>query len=281
MVRKFFGIALLAGLLAWVAGPSARLAQAEEKPKDKPSVEKDKKDKAHAEKPRPDKKPGPSHQRGPAPPRRWEPGMPKHLPFGGPPGRAWRGPGPMAFGPRPSGWQPWGPWARGPVAPPAGPGAWRPNPEAMFDRLDTNKDGSLSKEEFVAGMKALHQRLQAARGPRFGPPGPSRMAPPATRRPLGPPAAGPRPGTPGMYRAFGPPRPGAAMGAGPRTPPEPPNLVARWDKNKDGKLTKDEVPERAWQFLSKADADNDGAVTPEELQSAREKFQRRRGEQQK
>ncbi len=51
------------------------------------------------------------------------------------------------------------------------------------------------------------------------------------------------------------------------------DLFSRFDKNKDGKLTKDEVPAAVWQRISKADANHDGAVTEEELRAFRKKAQ--------
>ncbi len=43
----------------------------------------------------------------------------------------------------------------------------------------------------------------------------------------------------------------------------------RFDANGDGRLQQSEVPEFVWQHLSVADADQDGAVTREEVQAAR------------
>ena len=54
--------------------------------------------------------------------------------------------------------------------------------------------------------------------------------------------------------------------------PDPQQMFKRGDKNSDGKITKDEVPEFVWDRLSKADADKDGAVTPEEMKKAREQM---------
>ncbi len=45
-------------------------------------------------------------------------------------------------------------------------------------------------------------------------------------------------------------------------------LFAKFDANKDGSLTADEVPEKAWARLSKADADGNGAVTRAEIRAA-------------
>lgn len=43
----------------------------------------------------------------------------------------------------------------------------------------------------------------------------------------------------------------------------------RLDLNKDGKLTKEEVPDSLWRRMSRADADRDGAVTEDELKTSR------------
>ncbi len=53
---------------------------------------------------------------------------------------------------------------------------------------------------------------------------------------------------------------------------------AQYDKNSDGKLTKEELPEQLANFILRADSDNDGAVTKEELSAARERAQQNRGE---
>ena len=104
-------------------------------------------------------------------------------------------------------------------------------PEAFFKRLDTNGDGSVSKEEFATAIRKMKEHAQ-----------PSERSP---RRPQEP------AGHPGRF------------GAAP--PPAPEEFFSRMDKNHDGKLTKDEVPEGLWQNLSRADANHDGAVSKEEL----------------
>ena len=55
----------------------------------------------------------------------------------------------------------------------------------------------------------------------------------------------------------------AAFAAEHRQRPRGP--FAAFDENDDGLLTEDEVPERIWEHLSPADADGDGAVSPDEL----------------
>ncbi len=45
-------------------------------------------------------------------------------------------------------------------------------------------------------------------------------------------------------------------------------LFEKFDKNGDKQLSKEEVPEKAWEFISKADADKNNLVTREELEKA-------------
>lgn len=44
-------------------------------------------------------------------------------------------------------------------------------------------------------------------------------------------------------------------------------MLEHFDKNKDGKLSKDEVPAPMWEHLSKADTDGDGSVSAAELEA--------------
>jgi Ca2+-binding EF-hand superfamily protein len=87
-----------------------------------------------------------AHFRGPRP----EAGPPRH-------GRP--GPPIVGRGPRPDG------------RPEVGP-AGRPDmdPKAVFAKLDRDKDGKLSPEEFAAGMKALHAGMHGPGRPEMGPP---------------------------------------------------------------------------------------------------------------
>jgi len=66
------------------------------------------------------------------------------------------------------------------------------------------------------------------------------------------------------FSGFGGQRPqgGRPGGAG---PPNAEAIFSRFDRNSDGKLTEGEVPAGLWQRLSNMDANNDGAITPEEF----------------
>ena len=129
-------------------------------------------------------------------------------------------------------------------------GAQKPGAN-FFERLDANADGKLTKEELPEQMaekimegdadgdgvvtkeefEAAREKMRGRRGERHG-------------------------------------QGGADLGA----------FFDRFDANEDGKLTKDELPERAADRIMKADADGDGAVTKEELEAAREKMGGGRGE---
>ena len=69
---------------------------------------------------------------------------------------------------------------RGPFA--DGAQTKRPDPDELFKKFDANGDGVLSKEEFAAGMKKLHERLHPAApkaavsgpGDHAGPPRPNK-----------------------------------------------------------------------------------------------------------
>jgi Ca2+-binding EF-hand superfamily protein len=49
------------------------------------------------------------------------------------------------------------------------------------------------------------------------------------------------------------------------------NMFQRFDKNKDGKLSKNEVPAFLWKRFSRADADHDSMISKQEFENARKK----------
>jgi hypothetical protein len=113
---------------------------------------------------------------------------------------------------------------------------------------------------------------------------PGTAPPVATKGATGP---GQQPGTspaPGFGKAggagggFGKAGAAGAGGRGPRMTVD--EMFQRDDKNKDGKLTKDEVPERVWSRISRADTNGDGAITKDEMKAAREKAAAERKAQQ-
>ena len=117
-----------------------------------------------------------------------------------------------------------------------------PDPKTVFWRLDQDRDGKLSLEEFAAGMRLLHRPM----GPAFAGPGGPRL-----------------PGPP-----FAPSWPGAAYRPGLLTAA----AFKRADANRDGKVSLEEVaPQRREPFkrlLKRADRDGDKALSAEEARRA-------------
>lgn len=134
----------------------------------------------------------------------------------------------------------------------------RPEPGALFDRLDTNKDGTVSRDEVPQEHQRLFDRL--LRAANKGEDGKLSREEFLAALPQG------RPERPGD-------RPRAAED-GPR--PQRPMFdrgafFKRMDTNGDGKITKDELPEPARErferMLERADKDGDGAISREEFES--------------
>ena len=119
----------------------------------------------------------------------------------------------------------------------------------MFAKADANSDGKISKDEvpeqaWARMSKAdkdgdgavTKEEMAAARKSRGGKGGPGGSG---------------KPGGPG------------AGGKG--------NPISQFDKEKDGKLSKDEVPPEVWARMSKADKNADGLVSAKELEQAHQK----------
>ena len=172
----------------------------------------------------------------------------------GPRDRGPRERGPRDGGPRERGPMDRGPEGRGPVR---GPNPWR---FPLMVALDKDRDGELSAKEIENAVAALKKLDKNEDGkltpeelrPQFGGPG-------------GP--GGPGFGGPGFG---GPPRP---EGDRPRGP-EMAERLMRMDANGDGKVTKDEMPERMQRMLERLDTNGDEAIDKEEAKQAAERFRR-------
>ena len=146
------------------------------------------------------------------------------------------------------------PQGQGRGGPGGGPGAFmRFNP--IFQALDTDEDGELSKSEIKNAAKSLRKLDKNKDGqltaeelrpnfPQGGPGGPG--AGEGRRRPEGGPD-GPGPGGPTA------------------DPEEMVKTLMAFDKNGDGKLSKDELPERMQGMFERGDTNKDGFLTPDEI----------------
>jgi Ca2+-binding EF-hand superfamily protein len=143
-----------------------------------------------------------------------------------------------------------------------GPGG-PPNP--ILEALDTNHDREISAAEIEQAAVALKRLDKNEDGkltpdelrPDFGGRGPG---------PGGPPGRGPRPDR-GGDRAAG------DRGGEDRLNPEA--MIARiltFDKNKDGKVSAEEVPERMQGIIKRGDKNDDGSVDREELAALARQF---------
>ena len=102
---------------------------------------------------------------------------------------------------------------------------------AAFDRLDTNHDGMISRQEFMAAKPHMEHRVMVMR------------------------EGGPGPGMEGMRMHMH----GASFGA---------HLFDMADANHDGRVSLQEATNAALQRFDRADLNHDGKLTPEERRQA-------------
>jgi hypothetical protein len=115
------------------------------------------------------------------------------------------------------------------------PGVHRPDRAAMFDRLDANHDGSISRQEFMAAQPQLEHRVMIFRN---GPDG--------------------RPGEPGMKMHM------RGMGMGGMGG----HMFEMADANHDGRVSLQEAEAAALAHFDRADLNHDGKLTPDERRQA-------------
>jgi Ca2+-binding EF-hand superfamily protein len=114
---------------------------------------------------------------------------------------------------------------------------------AMFDRLDTNHDGNISRQEFMASQPVREERVMIMRPDSAGAPG-------APLRPMD--------GHPGMMRMHHLGGMGMGMsGLGG-------HLFEMADANHDGRVSLAEAQAAALAHFDKADRNHDGRITPDE-----------------
>lgn len=113
------------------------------------------------------------------------------------------------------------------------------NPGAMFDRLDANHDGSISRDEFAKGREMRIERKVVING-----------APGADHA--------------GMMKMHGM----KGMGG---------HMLKMADANKDGRITLAEMTNAALQRFDRADTNRDGTVTREERKAMHQQMMQQRG----
>lgn len=129
-----------------------------------------------------------------------------------------------------------------------GAGAGR-DPSAMFDRLDANRDGSISRDEFAKGHQMRMERKMVMKGT----PG--------------------APGTDGQHGSMmkmhqmGRKMGGGMMGGA---------IMKMADLDKDGRVSLQEATTTALQHFDMADTNRDGRVTPDERRSMHQKMMQMR-----
>ncbi|MAS94140.1 MAG: hypothetical protein CMO55_13170 [Verrucomicrobiales bacterium] len=132
-----------------------------------------------------------------------------------------------------------------------GPGGPKGNPGELFQRADKNSDGKLTEDELPAEVWSRISRLDSDKD------GAVTKEEVAAGRPEG--------------------RPGSAEGPG-KGKGKGADFLKRADKNGDGDISKDEVPEQAWERMSRMDKDNDGVLTKEEMAAGFAAMRGMRGE---
>lgn len=167
-----------------------------------------------------------------------------------------------------------------PPRPEGAPEGFRPNPERMLAAMkqqDKNGDGKLSKEETGDRLRENFDRIDANGDgqlddvelkqmiARFAPPEEGRR-PEAGPRPEGAPNRDGKPNPDGERRREG-------------RPFNEEEAKARFkaaDKNGDGQLSKDELPEQLREHFEKIDANGDGSIGPVEMHDAMRRMMERR-----
>ena len=112
------------------------------------------------------------------------------------------------------------------------------DPSKAFDRLDANRDGMISRDEFAKGREVrIEKRIVMHEG------GEGADAKSGAMREMR------------MHRM------GGGMGGG--------HMIAMADTDKDGRITLAEAEAMALQHFDKMDTNRDGQVTPEERRAGR------------
>ena len=167
--------------------------------------------------------------------------------------------------------------------PPPGAGRGTPNPRVAFRLMDGNRDGSLSMEEFTAGVAHFHRAHPSARPPQGHRPSPHAKRPSPSHG-HGP-AHAKKPCPPRGHGSPDAKRPGPSHHGelGKHFAEARKKLMEKVDKNKDGKIDDDEkkaahaafakhIADRKKEFMAKYDKNEDGKIDDAEKKAVRAAF---------
>lgn len=147
----------------------------------------------------------------------------------------------------------------------------KPNSEMlhkMFARMDKNSDGTLDGDEMPEKLKEKLTKLDANSDGKIDK---TELAS-ARQKGQGPKPSGER-GKPGNMK------PGQGQPGERQTPPNRgAEMLKRLDKNGDGKIATDELPEKLQPRLAKLDANGDGFIDEAELKSIKDRMEGAKGE---
>lgn len=142
------------------------------------------------------------------------------------------------------------------ISPVAFSPAWGQEAE-LFDKLDANQDGVVTSDEVPDDKQAIFERLLRV--------GDANGDKKLSKEEL---VAGLKKAAPQAEAAPG--RPGGAPGGLPNVAPK--EIFGRMDKDGNGKIEKDEIPERMKENLARVDTNSDGAIDLAEFEKVAQFF---------
>jgi Ca2+-binding EF-hand superfamily protein len=144
---------------------------------------------------------------------------------------------------------------------------WAQDAADLFDKLDANKDGVIASDEVPDDKQAIFERLVRVGDAN----GDKKLTKDELAAGLKKSAAQPEAAPAGRPGA-----PGGAPGGFPNVNAK--EIFARMDRDSNGKLEKDEIPERMKENLGRVDANSDGVVELAEFEKVAQFFGGRRPE---